>query len=1066
MINICLNHLESRHPWRAPLFAALLLSLSACGGGSDSGAASTSGYTVSAIASAGGSVDQPTATVSDGASTSFTFTPDTNYSIDSVGGTCGGVLSGNTYTTDSIAADCTVEASFIANSFTVNATYGTGGSISPASVTVDRGATTSFTVTPYLGFATNIGGSCGGTLNGNIYTTDAINADCTVQASFDLNNYTISTSTSAGGGINPASAGVNHGNTASFTLTPFTGYEIAGVGGTCGGTLVGDVYTTASITASCSVVANFSLISYTVTTSAGTGGNFNPTSINNVTYGSTPSVTVNPNTGYNIDVVGGTCGGALSVNTYTTAAITGDCTIDASFIIKSYTVTPSVAGANGSIVLTPATVEHGAMTSFAVTPDLDYHAEMAGTCGGTLDLAGTTYTTAGIIADCTVVASFVSNSHTVTASVVGNGSISSPGTTTVTHGDPTSFTVTPDLNYHASMGGTCSGILSGTTYTTTAITADCTVIASFFIDTYTVTPSAGANGSISPDLATVFDYGAIPSFTVTPDVGYTASVAGTCGGALVGTTYTTAAITADCTVVASFTPPELAMTMQSVKTFAFSWANVSNATEYRLLEDPDGSSGYTQIATLSTGVTSYQLEAYLPGRINARYMLEACDAGICASSNVVSVSGNLASAAGYVKAHNSGASDDFGRSVSLSSDGKTMAVGAPLEDGADINSGAVYIFHHNGIVWSQQAYLTPPPITITIPLIGDITVLPSGVVFGSSVALSGDGNTLAVGSPKSNSDQGRVYVYRYSGTTWNWEKSLASANATAGYKFGTSLSLSANGNTLAVGEPGFDLGGVSDIGAAYLYGRSGSTWTLQGGLTSSWPYPFASSVFGSSVALSADGSILAVGSPGWNLGTGLVEVFLSGTFAQWLTATDAGSNDQFGHRVALSADGGSLAVSAPLQEDDANFPNTGAVYIFNSTSSGYLEQHKIQASNLATDDNFGYSIALSDDGNSLAVGARYEDSSAIGIGGDQYDELATDSGAVYTFTLSSGTWSQQAYVKAPNTAAYDYFGIAAALSGDGNTMAVGAGGEDSNANGINGSQTDNLAGNAGAVYLY
>ena len=102
----------------------------------------------------------------------------------------------------------------------------------------------------------------------------------------------------------------------------------------------------------------------------------------------------------------------------------------------------------------------------------------------------------------------------------------------------------------------------------------------------------------------------------------------------------------------------------------------------------------------------------------------------------------------------------------------------------------------------------------------------------------------------------------------------------------------------------------------------------------------------------------------------------------------------------------------------------------------------------------------------LAVGARREGSAATGINGDQASNAVSDSGAVYVFTRSGSTWSQQAYVKASNTDASDWFGFAVALSADGNTLAVGAYREDSAATGINGDQASNAASNSGAVYVY
>ena len=298
-----------------------------------------------------------------------------------------------------------------------------------------------------------------------------------------------------------------------------------------------------------SVARTGALSAYTVTPSASAGGSISPSTAQTVSHGATRQFTVTPNSGFSASV-GGTCGGTLVGTTYTTNAITADCTVSASFAVTSHTVTPS-AGAGGSISPSTAqTVSHGATRQFTVTPNSGYSASVGGTCGGSL--VGTSYTTNAITADCTVTASFALTSHTVTPSAGAGGSISPSTPQTVSHGATRQFTVTPNSGYSASVGGTCGGSLVGTSYTTNAITADCTVTASFALTSHTVTPSAGAGGSISPSTPQTVSHGATRQFTVTANSGYSAGVGGTCGGSLVGTTYTTNAITADCTVTATF----------------------------------------------------------------------------------------------------------------------------------------------------------------------------------------------------------------------------------------------------------------------------------------------------------------------------------------------------------------------------------------------------------------------------------------------------------------------------------------------------------------------------------
>jgi hypothetical protein len=166
----------------------------------------------------------------------------------------------------------------------------------------------------------------------------------------------------------------------------------------------------------------------------------------------------------------------------------------------------------------------------------------------------------------------------------------------------------------------------------------------------------------------------------------------------------------------------------------------------------------------------------------------------------------------------------------------------------------------------------------------------------------------------------------------------------------------------------------------------------------------------------------------------------------------------------LSADGSTLAISAP--NEDGLATNSGAVYVFTRSGATWAQQAYLKASNTGAGDFFGVAVRLSGDGSTLAVGAFREDSAATGVNGDQADNLAPDAGAVYVFTRSGASWSQQAYVKASNAEARDEFGLHLALSGDGNTLAVGARGEASASTGIGGIETDNSANESGAVYVF
>lgn len=563
--------------------------------------------------------------------------------------------------------------------------------------------------------------------------------------------------------------------------------------------------------------------------------------------------------------------------------------------------------------------------------------------------------------------------------------------------------------------------------------------------------------------------------------------------------------------------PALNWSSTSIKTFRFTWSDVSGETEYRLLEDPDGVSGYTQVAALAADSISHSLEVALHNRVNARYILQACNAVGCADSAPVAVSGNLAQAIGYLKASNTDAGDLFGVALALSANGSILAIGAPGEDsnatGVGGNqfddsvsgSGAVYVFAKTGGVWTQQAYIKA---SNTEPADG----------FGERLALSADGNTLAVSaqnedsnaigiggddSDNSASNSGAVYVYTRNGTNWTDQAYIKASNTAAGDRFGADLSLSADGNTLAVSAVGEDSNAVgingdqandstTDSGAVYVFTRNGTNWSQQAYVKAS--NTGASDSFGNTVALSGDGNTLAVSAwaedsnaisiNGTQLDnsaadSGAVYVFVrsgsSWSQQAYVKASNTGAGDRFGSDLSLSVDGDTLAVGAIFEDSDASgidgnqssdaATNSGAVYLFTRSGASWTQQAYVKPSNTDAGDVFGASVALSDDGNSLVVSAPEEGSSAIGLNGDQADNTFAGSGAVYVFARAGSVWAQQTYVKASNTEAGDNF-VSVALSGDGGTLAVSATLEDSNATGIGRDPSNNSASSSGAVYLY
>jgi len=513
------------------------------------------------------------------------------------------------------------------------------------------------------------------------------------------------------------------------------------------------------------------------------------------------------------------------------------------------------------------------------------------------------------------------------------------------------------------------------------------------------------------------------------------------------------------------------------KTFNISWLPINGTEFYRVLENPDGVSGYNAItADLAPTVLSFDHRVALFNRTNARYLVQACNSAGCVDSNELFITGTLEAGIGYLKASNTDVADSFGRSVSLSEDGNRLVVGAPGEDSSSQdnqsdngteNFGAVYVFSRRDDAWEQEAYLKADTFAS----------LSERHFFGQSVSLSDDGNTLAVGagggfevlvgqdSFPTFAPLGGAYIFERVDGRW-----VQARDVIAGRSAILSVALSGDGNTLA-------LGGTP---VARIHVRGEGDWqeqaTLRADRTNSSPQSVR---FGSAVSLSADGNTLVVGSfTDFTEGTGSFSIDSGGRAGAVyvFTRSDSVWNQQaylkstrdcpvtrMGTALSLDASGDFLAAGG----DRAN-----AVLLYNREEGNWSEQACIQASNAADFDGFGRSVSLSSDGSLLAIGAPDEESASVGIDGNE-DNFGVSAGATYLFANDNGNWQQQNYIKASNTDPsivqlnrIEEFGVSVSLSGDSQSLAIGASGEDSAATGVNGNQTDNSANCSGAVYLY
>jgi hypothetical protein len=325
-------------------------------------------------------------------------------------------------------------------------------------------------------------------------------------------------------------------------------------------------------------------------------------------------------------------------------------------------------------------------------------------------------------------------------------------------------------------------------------------------------------------------------------------------------------------------------------------------------------------------------------------------------------------------------SDEFGYSVSVFGD--TAIIGSYGDDSAQ---GSAYVFVRSGSVWSQQAKLTAPDAE-------------TGNNFGYSVSVQGD--TAIVGAYGDDNEAGSAYVFTRSGSTWSYQQKLTATNAEGYDYFGYSVSI--YGNTAIVGAMGKNFA----TGAAYVFDRAGGVWTQQSMLTAS--DAATNDYFGS--AVSVYGDIAVVGAVGKNLETGAAYVFVR-SGATWtiqakLTAADAAESDWLGNSVSIYDE---TAIVGAVGKNLA----TGAAYVFVRSGTTWTQQAKLTASDAVESDWFGYSVSVSD--SAAVVGATENNGSR---------------GAAYVFVRSGTTWTQQLKQTASDAASLDNFGASVSIYAD------------------------------------
>jgi Flp pilus assembly pilin Flp len=358
-----------------------------------------------------------------------------------------------------------------------------------------------------------------------------------------------------------------------------------------------------------------------------------------------------------------------------------------------------------------------------------------------------------------------------------------------------------------------------------------------------------------------------------------------------------------------------------------------------------------------------------------------------------------------------------GSSVSLSSDGSVVAIGASIDAGNGSNSGQVRVFKNISGVWTKQGQ------SINGEAIRDFS--------GDSISLSSDGSVVAIGARYNDgngSDSGHVRVFKNVSGVWIQIGADINGVGIDDYT-GWSVSLSSDGSVVAIGAPGNDgsEGYRFYTGQVRVYKNVSGVWT-QVGTDIYGEAAFDQS--GSSVSLSSDGNVVAIGAP-YNDGNGTesghVRVYknVSGVWTKVGGDIDGkAAYDQIGSILSLSSDGNVVAIGRPYNELIGLSSSSGLVRVYKNVSNVWIQQGA-DINGEAISDSSGSSVSLSSDGSVVAIGARYN------------SDNGTDSGQVRVYKNVSGVWIQLG-VDIHGEAADDRSGSSVSLSSNGNVVAIGA----------------------------
>jgi type IV secretory pathway ATPase VirB11/archaellum biosynthesis ATPase len=373
--------------------------------------------------------------------------------------------------------------------------------------------------------------------------------------------------------------------------------------------------------------------------------------------------------------------------------------------------------------------------------------------------------------------------------------------------------------------------------------------------------------------------------------------------------------------------------------------------------------------------------------------------------------------------------DSFGYSVAIDSTGDRVIIGAQNENTGAADAGSVYIYSRSGTVWTLEREINNPS-----PVSADY--------FGISVAIDATGDRVVIGAYRENTgatDAGSAYIYSRSGTVWTLEREINNPSPVASDFFGFSVSINGTGDRVIIGAYQEDTGAVN-AGSAYIYSRSGTTWTLEQEINN--PSPVATDWFGTSVCINSTGDRVIIGADATNTGAlnaGSAYIYSrSGTvwtLEQAIHNPSPMADDYFGWAVSINSTGDRVIIGA--YNEDTGATDAGSVYIYSRSGTVWTLEQEINNPSPMADDYFGDSVSINSTGDRVIIGADGEDTGA------------SAAGSAYIYSRSGTTWTLEQEINNPSPREGASFSFSVAIDSTGDKVIIGA-----------------YGGTAGSVYIY